>query len=474
MENVNKQLSPKKKISLAPAVTFLCLEVLAIVGFTLANSVILFASLGLVICILLFVIYRKQVKTDSLTSLAYFIMPLVIYAILTVVSPFARYDLNVADRIFIPIALLAFSFSGYLVAYDHNFSIKTAMIVIYSAIAIYTLINLFITMIQLVPFYAFRFPNGRIYYDGEPSKVTLSAMAYALMGFKMTEVSITYFSFFPTMLFTAVIALFFIPFKKDRQSFIVFVLFAFIGFLALFLTPSKITLLGDLIVIVVVIIMVLFGKQKINGKAFGITMGVIGSLFAIGFLIFFLNSQNWPAVSGLKNFIARNPLLNKIFNGTEIASRFKDIFVDIFAPSKIFGFPNNRILITETGNVAYLSGSWFVDNFMTSGIFGALFFLVSIGFGVTYVVKYYQLKDEPILDKTLLVTFVMTFLVYSLINLDGLPYIFFSTAMPFMSQGMFLIVLFLIGYASKKAIDNKLLIEKQKQEVMNNEEIKKV
>ena len=132
------------------------------------------------------------------------------------------------------------------------------MVVIYGAIALYSLINLFVTMIQFVPFYPIIFGNGTIYYDGEPSFIKLSNMAYALMGLQLTEVTIGYFSLFPTILLTAAVGLFFVKFKEDKLTFVLLCVYSVIGFISLLFTISKTSIIGDAIVVIVILLMVLF------------------------------------------------------------------------------------------------------------------------------------------------------------------------------------------------------------------------
>ncbi len=468
MENIETK---KRKISFAPAITFFCLEVLAIVAFSLGNSYVLFGSLGIVLAILFLVIYLKQIKIDKMGSFAYFLFPIVLFGFLTAISPFAKYDLNVATAIFIPLTILCFSFSGYLVSYSERFSVRHAMIIIYGAIALYSLINLFVTMIQFVPFYPLIYGNGTIYYDGQPSIVKLSGMAYALMGFELTEVTIGYFSLFPTLLLTAAVGLFFVKYKEDKISFVLLCVYTFIGFISLLFTFSKVTIIGDAIVALVILLMVLFGKGKINGKTFRIIMAVFGGLLALFVIVFFINSQRWPMFSGLQNLILNNGFLNRIFNGNGYAAKFKPICAELFSSAKFLGYPNGAALqiVDIEGNplIAFLSGSWFFDNFMTSGVIGAALFIFAIVVAFKNLIKYFKLPNEDNLGKNLLVTFVITYFVYSLVNNDTLPFVFFENSLPIVTQSLFVICLFLISYTFNKV---SLSNSEQKEEINNEKE----
>lgn len=456
----------RNKLSFVPAITFLCLEILSFVAFSLTNSVIFYAALSLILLIIFLFIYLKEFKKYALSSFIYFLFPLVMYGLLSVLSQFAKYDLSIGERIFIPIALLTFSVNGYMVGFAKKFTLKTAMIVIYSAIAIYTLINLLITMIQFVPFYPFIYGNAYIYYDGAPSQVPLSNMAYGLIGFSLTEISIQYFSLFPTMLLTSAVALFHISFKEEKKTFLLFLGFAILGALTIFLVPSKINILSSIVIVLVLAVITLITKGIFKGKPLKITMISLGAVVAVGIIFIFLISQPWDFITPIRHFIKENSLLNKLFIENLFTAKYTPILADLFTKAKLFGFPNGAelfIFIDDVDQIAYLSGSWFFDNFMTSGLIGNIFFVFAITMGMRTLVKYFSIKQENMRDKSLLISFVVTYMVYSLFANDGLPLIFYGQSMPIFTQGLFMIVIFLIGYASNKVDTEKKAIEKEKE-----------
>lgn len=465
-----KLAAPKKnKISFVPAVTFLCLEVLAFVAFSLANSFLLYSILSLVLSVIFIFIYLKQLKIQQFSPLAYFLFPLVMFGILSALSPFARYELSLVEIIFIPISLITFAFNGYMVGYSEKFTIRKALIVIYSAIAIYTLINLFITMLQFVPFYAFTYGNVTIYYDGEPSSVRLNEMAYALMGFSLKEVSTRYFSLFPTMLLTAVIPLFHISFKKDRKSFLIFASFVFVGLLTIVLAISKYNIFSTLFTAIILTIIALVSKGILKAKYLKIPAIAVGAALSIFFVIFFLNAQPWEFIQPFRHFIQENKLLNFIFNGNNYSSKFVPILSDLFSRSKFLGFPNNAelfIYLDGVDQIAFQSGSWFMDNFMTSGIIGSAFFIMILVIAIRKIMAYCRFAKDSVVDKSLLIAFISTYFLYTSYTGDGLPMVFSSKSEPIYTQGLFLIVIFLIAYICKNSTSP---VKEEVKEAITNE-----
>ena len=100
-------------------------------------------------------------------------------------------------------------------------------------------------MIYYVPFYTLIYKDYYTFYNGKPSPAPIGKTAYMLFGFQVQEVSTTYWSLFPTLLSTSVIALFFIKYKENKKIFILYACFAALGFISLLFTISKMALISD-------------------------------------------------------------------------------------------------------------------------------------------------------------------------------------------------------------------------------------
>ena len=205
MEQVQKK---KDFTSYGKALAFLAIEIFAILAFNLGNSFIFYSILAVALCGLLIFFLRKQFTKDGLTSLGFFLFPILIYGLLNAISYFNQdpafnlygYGFGLS---LIPICLVCISAVGYLCSINPNFKIKQVLLVIYSAVSLITIINLLATLIDFAPFHTILYKGQYIYYDGRPSEVPVSEMAYGLIGFRMTQLSVSYVSLFPSVLLSA-------------------------------------------------------------------------------------------------------------------------------------------------------------------------------------------------------------------------------------------------------------------------------
>ena len=441
---------------------FLCLEVLAFLAFNLGHSFLLFAILSIVLAALLVVVTFRQIKKDGITTYLFFLFPLVIFGILASLNTFIYFSddaMQVAQSVFVPLAFLGIGLAGFLSSYLKQFKIKYALLVLYCALGLFVLINLFITMIYFVPFYPLRYSNYYMYYNGKPLNEPIGSIAYMLYGFKFREVSLTYWSLYPSLLLTAVIPLFFLKFKENKKEFLIYAGLALLAFISLLFTMSKITLLSDAILILGIALIVVAGKFKGTRSILNVMMITIGAILLIVIIVMFLNAQkNWGFTNGIRSAIAGNALLNKVFNANRFSYAINIIFQDLFSEYKIFGCPAGYIISTlPNQSVQELSNMWLFDNLLNSGLFGAIFFLAALVIGIRRLFKYLNKGTDADYLKFLIAGFVLGFLVITFLLYDNDPLINYSTMMPIYMSAPLLICFFLIGYA----FNHTLLLNKE-------------
>ncbi|MFA6675891.1 MAG: hypothetical protein WCS49_03365, partial [Bacilli bacterium] len=322
----------KRKINFsafANVTVFFTFEVLAFIAFSLGTSYILYSVLSLALLVVLLLVTIRQLNKDGLATYAFFLFPIFVYGLLNALSIFSQDSLFILNGLafFIPIGMTCFAACGYLVSSIKSFNIGKALFIIYSALAILTLINLFATMIEFAPFYTLLYRNKYIYYDGAISEVPISQMAFALLGFSVSEVSVEYFSLFPSLLLSAVIPLFFLKFKENKTIFLLYASYVFLGFISLLTTVSKMTLISDLFVFIVVVLVLLFAKFGWKGKILKIISIIFGCLFVLGFIVMFLNAQEDATglFAAVQNVISNNAILDRLFNGNGLAIRYNAI-----------------------------------------------------------------------------------------------------------------------------------------------------
>ena len=460
MEQTENNNTPKKKIDFACyglVVGFLCLEILAFVSFYLGHSFLLYGILSIVLAGLLLLVTFRQIKKDGITTFAFFLFPILVFGLLTALSGFGTRSvgpIGLADTIFVPIGLTLFGLSGFLSSYIDKFKIRTALLIIYSALGLFVFINLLITMIYYVPFYTLLYKNSYIVYNGQPSPLPIGSMAYMLYGFQIKEVTLVYWTLFPSLGLTSVIPLLFLKFKENRREFLVFSAIAFVSFLSLLFTISSYTLITDAILVVGIAIILLAAKLHKSRPILDGMFIAIGIVLALLIIVMFINAQaNWGFVSGFRNMIAKSSLLNRLFNTNRYASAINVVFQDLFTGMKFFGVPVGGYGYQYDNGVAQeLSNIWLFDNAMTSGVFGALFFICGLSFAIVKLFKYLKHSDEEDLVKYTIVGYVFGFLIISLFLLETRPLVNASNLSPFYTCAPLLIVLFLLGYVFNKSL----------------------
>lgn len=455
-----KKVATKRKFDFETyglVVGFLCLEVLAFVSFYLGHSFVLYGILSIVLTALLILVTFRQINKDGITSFAFFLFPLFVYGLLTALSGFGTKSvgaIGLTDTIFVPIALTLFALAGFLSSYISKFKMRTTLIVIYSALGIFVFINLLITMIYYVPFYTIIYKNSYIVYNGKPSALPIGSMAYMLFGFQIKEVTVEYFSFFPSLGLTAVIPLFFIKFKENKRDWLIYFAISFICFLSLLFTISRITLISDVVLILGIAIIVLAAKLHKSRPILDGMFIAIGIIFGLVIIVMFLNAQtSWKFLDGFRNMIARTSLLNRIFNTNRFASGINVVLQDLFSKFKLFGCPVGGSFDDYDNLVAQkLSGFWLFDNLMTSGLFGSLFFMGALIVGIVKLFKYLKGGEDEEMVRFQIAAYVLGFLIVGLFLLDTKPLVNSDLLTPFYTSAPLLITLFLLGYVFNKSL----------------------
>lgn len=456
---------PKKKkfdlTSYGVVVGFLCMEVLAFISFYLGHSFILYGSISAALAILLVLVTFRQINKDGVATFAFFLFPLFVFGLLTALSPFnsSSYGhITTAETVFIPIALTFISICGFLTGYIEKFKMKTALLIIYGALAIFVLINLIITMVYYVPFYTLIYRNSYIFYNGKPSALPIGSMAYMLFGFQAAEVKVEYWSLFPSLLFTSVIPLFFIKYKENRREFILYAVYAFVAFISLLFTISRVSLITDFVLVMGIAVIVLAGKIRKSRPILDGAMIAIGALLLIGCILLFFLAQS--ATSSFRKLFEGNSLLSRLFISNRFAAPALTIFQDLlnakYSFFKLFGAAVDVFSFDPyyppNGVVQIVSGIWLFDNIITSGLFGAIFFLVTLVLGIRRMFMYIGRYNEEDSVKYTIAGYVLGFLVISLLLLDVRPLVNSDRLFPFFTSAPLLIVIFLLSYTFNRSL----------------------
>ena len=446
---IKEKLLNLSKYAIIPS--FLGLEVIAFIAFSFGGSFVLYASLSLALLILLILFNAVKVSRDGASNLLLLAIPLLMFALLTALSSYTKNhtvylnDFSNAERIFLPIGIFSIGLCGYLMAYNQSFKLKTFLLVLFSALAILVVINLFINLINFGAFYTLKYKGYYMYYAGKRSSSPVNEFAYALERFQFIEVKMGHYVLYPTLLLSSSIMLFKLSPKSNKKMFIIYCAFSLIGLLALGLIPSRIGLFSIIFIILVDGITLLYERIPDSRKPLKIAMIVIIVIGVITFFITLLNNQSFA--SGISNMIKNNSLLNKIFNNGRVSS-FNKTLTNILG-NNFFGFSHIAVSSVIAEEV-HLSGSFLFDSFMTSGVIGAacLFFICIYGLKSfkTFIIH----DEESLGNKETLLAFILVFFGYSALFNNGEYGIYYSIIRPIYMTGPFMICLFIFYYVIAK------------------------
>ena len=450
------------------AVSFLAMEIFALLAFSFSGNYILFGSLSLALFILLVIFNIRQIKVDGISSIAFFFLPLFLFALVTAFGVYMRSHadvrvghFNMAELVFIPLGLIPMAFTGYILSIDKTFKISTFLIVIYGALAVLSLINLSANIVNFGFFYTIIYKGYHMYYGGEMSAVTVDRMAYVLEGFKIIEADISHYVLYPAMLLTSGIALLFISPLRQKKLFVIYSVFTGIALLSLIFVPTMYGLYSFVIVLLITAVIFLLKRFEVLRKPAGIVLYVGIGLASLVFLVMFANMN----ISGIHNVISGNGLLNRLFNTNGIVSRYNPLIDSLFSNGRFLGFVVTNDAMQEE---VHMSGSFLFDSFMTSGVIGVIAIIVMMVVGFKGFKKYFLKENDDFYSKALLIAFVIFFCIYAG-TINSTEYgIYYTIYKPVYMTGPFMLLIFIFCYVISKG-EEKVETKKEPQAI---EEVK--
>ena len=454
----------------SPAITFLALEFFALMAFNYSGSFILLGVLSLVLTVLLVLFNIGEIRKKGLSSIALFCIPLFLFVLLTAFGTYMVAHTRVGDfsygeLIFIPLGILPMAFSGYVLSVDKKFNIKVFLIVIFSALGLYCLINLMYNIINFGAFYPIIYKGYYLYYGGVKSSIPVNEFAYTLEGFKFIEVEMSHYTLYPLLLLSSSVMLLYLSPRKQKFLFIVFSLFALIGLLSIVFVPSILGLAGLIAILFLLLIIFLCKRHLGARKVFKVILIVFLVMFVLGFFGFVLVNQSFA--NGLASKLASNSLINRLLFTNRFAQKFAPLITDIIGKN-FLGFA-----VEELGPGLYeeihLSGAFIFDTFMTSGVLGAFGLFAFIFFGFKSFKGYFKShKDDFSLQATLLL-FVIVFVGFEGLFGSSEYALYYNIYKPVYLTAPFMISIFIFSYVISKSKQ----VEEQK-EVVQEVEVNEV
>ncbi|MBO6280455.1 MAG: hypothetical protein J6M95_02615 [Bacilli bacterium] len=432
------------------AITFLAMEIFAVLAFSFSGNFIVYGAISLALAILLILFNIAEMKIDGISSIAFFFLPLFLFSTITALSVYSRShayvgDFSTVELVFIPIAFIAMSFTGYLLSVDKSFKMSTLLIVIYSALGVLCLINLIVNFVNFGAFYTVLYKGYHMYYGGVMSETTVDKMAYVLEGLKFIEVRMPRYVLFPALLFTSSIALLFVSPKENKRTFIIYSIFVLVSLLSLIFVPSLLGLFS--VVLILLIDAIIFIYQRFEKIRKAIRIVILTGLILAGLLFLFIILNNQSAIPFVHNLTSGNSFLNRLFNTNGIINKYNPLVENIFSKEKFLGYIVDNMI---NQNEVHMSGSFLFDFFMTSGVIGVIAFIFALVVGFKGFKNYFSKENDNLYIKVTLLTFVIFYLAYIGTFNDTEYAIYYKLYQPVYMSAPFLIMIFIFSYILAK------------------------
>ena len=440
------------------AISFLAMEIFALIAFSFGNNYVLYGALSLALLILLIIFNIKEITVDGVSSIALFFLPLFLFTVITAVGVYMRSHVyaghySMAELIFIPLGLLPMAFSGYMLSIDRTFKISTFLVVIYSALGILSLVNLGVNLVNFGPFYSLIYKDYYMYYGGAISEVAVGDMAYVLEGFKFIEVRMERYLLFPSLLLTSSIALLFIS-PKERRLFFTYVAFSVVGLFSLIFVPTLKALIVVVLVLLIDAVIFLLKKFAVVRKPAKYVLYVGLALTVLLALVIVLNNQS--KIPFVHNITANNSFLNRLFNTNGYVSKINPLVFDVLCSDNFLGFAVDKSDIYSLyPPELHMSGCFYFDTFMTSGVIGVIAIMFALFIGLKGFKKYFLSEKDNFYSKAVLVSLVVFYLIYIGLFNNTEYGIFYKIYQPVFISGPFMIVVFILSYVLGRTYEAK-------------------
>ena len=417
---------------------------LGIVAFNFANNIIVFGCIALVANTLLLIFSKRKFNSEFLLTLLLCVIPLLSLGLFTLTSAFNQdpnVNIGTVRYVFLLISFVSVPFLGFQSRVDKKFDIKKAIKTIFIMLALWMLINFFITFIQFGPFYTFIYKDRYFFDYGHIASLPVDKIAYMLLGFKVSVVSIELFTLVASILSSAILGLFFVPYKEDKVNFFIYLVTGSIGILCILLTLNKALIIGYFALAVAFALIILFGKKIIpfNKISKIIIFSIIG-LIGLYFLLVVL--------SGFKVF----QFDENVFFINKLTRRYHNFIRTMVEHEAFKGFTGYLLGVDR---LKY-TGSWMFDMFAIGSRFGWIAFIIFVVVIFIRFVSYYKTSGDDKTSKILLLGVILSLMLFSGACYNSKPYFNNNEYLPLFFLSPFIVLIFLYGYMGKNEEEIKV------------------
>lgn len=410
---------------------------LGIVAFNFANNIIVFGYIALVANALLLIFSKRKFNSEFLLTLLLCVIPLLSLGLFTLTSAYNQdpnVNIGTIRYVFLLISFASVPFLGFQSRVDKKFDIKKAIKTIFIMLSLWMLINFFITLIQFGPFYTFIYKDRYFFDYGHIASLPVDKIAYMLLGFKVTRVSVEIFTLVASVLSSAILGLFFVSYKQDKVSFFIYLITGSIGIFCLLLTLNKMFIIGYFALVVAYTLIVLFGKKIIPfNKVSKIVIFSIVGLIGLYFILVVL--------SGFKVF----QFDENAFFVNKLTRRYHNFIRTMVEHQAFKGFTGYLLGVDQ---LKY-TGSWMFDMFAIASVFGWIaFILFTVVLFIRYA-SYYKNSDDDKTSKILLLAVILSIMLFTGTCYNSTPYFDNNEYLPLFFLAPFIVLIFFYGYMGK-------------------------
>jgi len=434
MESLKKYVKSSEAI-----IVFVILELLGLMCFGLGGSNIIFFVVGIFVNVATIPFMILNSTKEELKHFAYFAFPLVLMALFISFGNMYRVSGLTISNICSFLSIISFLMIGYSARRIKSFKIENALMIMGGALALITLISMFITWFNYGLFYATKFESTPIYYyNGELFNVTEESTW--LLGFSLSEVSLRYSGIFAFLSCLYLLGLLFVNPKENLKKFLVFAVIGLIGLLALVTVPNKDALVLLIPSVIIGLCFRFVPRTEKTKKVVNIVFFATVVIVVICLFVAILNNY----VPSVANIIASNTFLRKAFNG-RIMNKANEVIKVIFTNGYFFGVSPTLL----NGHILTANTKMFEAELLKEGgILALIAFMVFMVFAYMSLREYNSKSKDSNLAKVMIISLVFGLFFYSSLNYDGFYVVHSSDVYyPFFRSLPALAIIWLLGYS---------------------------
>ena len=391
-------------------ISFIALEFIFLLSFNFLNFGNIYKLIAVAGATFMLVIYWKLWSEDKKTDLILMVASFAIFSLFYALSPVVLESQSFLYSLITLLGLPAIFIVGYVLRQQQSVSLKSILQAIVFGIALLVLISWIYTMYRYLPLYRLLYQDQVIYILGEMYRV--SAEAKWLIGFQFIEVDVNYTAIYIALLLSLSPGLLFLKKPIMFKDHIWWLVPFFIGLMVAFTLPL-ISVFGFILPAWIVILLDRYQDKLKTLSWYKKVPTITFIILIIVVSIFILDAFN---IFGMTAIITAIPPLRWVFHHP-LVDRYQAVL------RIALQFPLGGFVPIIVGSTLYqTTGSIIFDTLNQAGLFAFIGLILAIFFMVNALMAYAR-KTSHSLERTLVLSVIITLSFYFLFLYDMFPYI---------------------------------------------------